>query len=86
MHLVRAIMQVMFFLTPILYMPRQLGEKAAILDYNPFTHYLAIIREPIVYGTIPEKSWIIVGAITVIGWLFAFYLIKTRARNVAFWV
>jgi len=86
LHLIRAIMHVMFFLTPILYMPKQLGEKAAILDYNPFTHYLAIVREPVVNRVFPELSWIVVICITIIGWAAALVLLKTRARNVAFWI
>ena len=86
LHLVRAIMHVMFFLTPILYLPRQLGPKAVIMDYNPFTHYLAIIREPIVNGRISELAWIVVACITVGGWLVALYLLKTKSRNVVFWI
>lgn len=86
LHLVRAIMHVMFFVTPILYIPSQLGPKAAILNYNPFTHYLAIIREPIVNGTISSLAWIVVSVITVIGWCLALYLVKTRAKNLAFWI
>lgn len=86
MHLVRSIMQVMFFVTPILYMPSQIGSKAAILDYNPFTHYLAIVREPIVNGRIPELSWIVVIGITIVGWLAALFLLRTKLRNVVFWI
>ncbi|NNE57205.1 MAG: ABC transporter permease [Hellea sp.] len=86
LHLVRAIMHVMFFLTPILYLPKQLGPKAVIMNYNPFTHYLAIIREPIVNGRISELAWQVVIAITIAGWLLAIYLIKTRYRNIAFWI
>lgn len=86
LHLIRAIMQVMFFLTPILYMPSQIGPKAAILNYNPFTHFLAIIREPIVHGTISQLSWTVVICITVVGWIAALYLVKTKVRNVVFWI
>ena len=86
LHLVRAIMHVMFFVTPILYIPKQLGPKAAVLNYNPFTHYLAIIREPIINGTIPQLSWTVVIAITVFGWLLAIYILKTKTRNIAFWI
>ena len=86
LHLVKAIMHVMFFVTPILYLPSQLGPKAYIMNFNPFTHYLAIIREPIVNGTISSLAWIVVGVITVIGWCLALYLVKMRAKNLAFWI
>lgn len=85
-HMVKAIMHVMFFLTPILYLPRMLGPKAFIMDYNPFTHFLAIVREPIVNGRISELAWQVVIAITIGGWLLALYLLKTRSRNLVFWI
>ncbi len=86
MHLVRSIMHVMFFVTPILYMPSQIGPRAAILNYNPFTHYLAIIREPIVNGRISELSWTVVICITIAGWVAALALLRTKLRNVVFWI
>ncbi len=86
LHLVRAIMHVMFFVTPILYLPQQLGPKAFIMDFNPFTHYLAIIREPLVNGAVSSLAWIVVTCITIIGWALALYLVKTRSKNLAFWI
>lgn len=86
LHMVRAIMHVMFFLTPILYLPKQLGPKAYIMNYNPFTHFLAIVREPIVNGEISELAWQVVICITIGGWLLALYLLKTRSRNLVFWI
>lgn len=86
LHLVQAVMHVMFFLTPILYIPKQLGPKAAVLNYNPFTHYLAIVREPVVNGIIPQLSWTVVICITIVGWIAALYTLKYKTRNIAFWI
>jgi len=86
MHLVRAIMHVMFFVTPIIFMPENLGPKAVIMNYNPFTHYIAIVREPIVHGRISELAWIVVGCFTVAGWLAALWMIRRGARTLAFWI
>lgn len=83
-HLMLATMQVMFFVTPILYMPQQLGDKAYLLDYNPFTHYIAIMREPIINNTLPILSWQIVGIITLLGWCIALYTFKRMGRQVPF--
>ena len=79
-------MHVMFFLTPILYLPKSIGPKAAILNYNPFTHYLAIVREPIVNGRIDQLAWTVVICITIAGWIAALVLLKTKMRNVVFWI
>lgn len=85
-HLVQSIMGVMFFLTPILYFPSQIGPRAGLLDWNPLTHYIAIVREPIVYGTVPIKAWIIVGCITAVGWISAIILLQIFRKRVVFWV
>lgn len=85
-HLVQAIMGVMFFLTPILYFPSQVGARAAMLDWNPLTHYIAVVRDPIVYGSVPMKAWIIVGVMSVLGWLLAIILLQIFRKRVVFWV
>ena len=83
-HLTQSIMQVMFFLTPILYTPEQLGDKAYLLNYNPFTHYLAIIRDPIYYQTFPVLSWQVVGIFTVVGWGLALAAFQKIGPEVPF--
>ncbi len=85
-HLVQAIMGVMFFLTPILYFPSQVGKRAAMLDWNPLTHYIAIVRDPIVYGTMPIKAWIVVGVMSLVGWILAIILLQIFRKRVVFWV
>lgn len=85
-YLIMSIMQIMFFITPILFFDKQLGDKAWILKINPFTHYLAIVRDPIVMYTVPVDSWVVVGIITVVGSLSALILLALYRRKVAFWI
>ena len=83
-HLTQSIMHVMFFLTPILYQPEQLGDKAYLLNFNPFTHYLAVIRDPIYYQTFPTLGWQVVGVITVLGWIIALVAFNRLGPEVPF--
>ena len=85
-HFAQALMRVMFFLTPILYMPAQIGDKAKLLLYNPFTHFLALVREPIIYGVIPIQSSIVVGAFTLISLIIATVIVKFQFKNLSLWV
>lgn len=85
-HLTQSMMRVMFFLTPILYMPEQLGDKAYLLNYNPFTHFLAVVRDPIVLGSVPDLSWTVVIAFTIGGWALALLAFQSWGRRVPFWV
>jgi homopolymeric O-antigen transport system permease protein len=57
-HFFRAIMQSMMFLTPIFWMPEQMGGLMKVLWWNPLLHYLEIIRAPILHGTLPLESWL----------------------------
>lgn len=85
-HLTQALMQVLFFVTPILYTPDALGDYAKFLNYNPFTHFLAIVRDPVVYGSVPTLSWVVVGVITLVGWLLALAVFSRQGRRVAFYI
>ena len=43
-HLIPTVMRVLFFLTPIFWMPAQLGGLWPYLWWNPFTHFILILR------------------------------------------
>jgi len=51
-HLMEIILQMLFYLTPIMYPQEMLRERGAgwIIDYNPIAALLALIREPILEG------------------------------------
>jgi len=69
-QIVQTLIRMMFFLTPVLWVPEQLGEIGKnVALYNPLAHFIAIVRDPIMYGTVPVLSWIIVLTITFIGLL-----------------
>jgi len=85
-HLTQSMMQVMFFLTPILYLPKMLGPRAILLNYNPFTHFLALIRGPLVDYTVPVLAWQVVGVITIVGWCIALIVFQKMGRKVPFMV
>ena len=85
-HLTATIMQVMFFLTPILFVPEQLGSYAYLLNFNPFTHYIAIIRDPIVTGTFPLLSWAVVIGVGLIGWVTSLIALTKLREKVAFYL
>lgn len=85
-HLVSTIMRFMFFLTPIFWLPEQLPERAMdILYWNPFAHFLWILRTPILDQDPATDSWIYVGVLTIIGWGLAITALAVARRRLAFW-
>jgi ABC-2 type transport system permease protein/lipopolysaccharide transport system permease protein len=84
--IVASIVQIMFFLSPILWKPDQIPAKAVFLECNPFFHFLNIVRRPLL-GELPDlRSWIIVSAVSLVLLLLAtLFFVRFRAR-VAYWV
>ncbi len=86
-HLVQAVTRVLFFTTPILWVREEReGLVGTIADLNPFTHFLEIFAAPLL-GRYPHLgSWIIVGAITVCGYLLAIVVAGYSRKRLAYWL
>lgn len=85
-HAIQTGLRLVFFATPILWMPADSGKLAMIARLNPISHYIAIVREPLIYDRIPVGSWIVVLAINVAGLALALFVYATTRRRVAHWV
>lgn len=85
-HLIQAILRVMFFLTPIFWLPEQLGGLWTYLQFNPFAHYLIAFRDPLLAGTVPESSMWVIGITTGVLMVSAFTLFVFARRRVIFWL
>jgi len=85
-HLSQTVVRLLFFLTPILWVPADFGRFGDYAVYNPFTHYLAIVRDPLVFGTVPGLSWLIVLAITGCGVLASLIAFHRFRHKIVFWV
>jgi len=84
--IVNSVMQIAFFITPVIWKADQLGETVWILPFNPFYDMLEIVRGPILDTPISQGVWIgaagYSAALCVISWLFFVY---ARGR-ITFWV
>jgi len=84
--LIASLLQIAFFLTPILWHPDSMPGRNRIVHWNPFYHLVELLREPFLGGTPALESWLVVSAITVLGWLLTFlFFYKFRGR-IALWV
>jgi lipopolysaccharide transport system permease protein len=89
-HLLEISLQVLFYLTPIIYRPDTLagrGRLLRVLELNPLTWVLEIIRRPIVEGQLPlaRHFLLTVCFVSVIGFL-SFYALKKLEKTLVFWV
>ena len=84
--IVASVMQIAFFMSPVIWMPEQLGRGQALLPFNPFFDLLEIVRAPML-GTLPaEGIWLGAMLYSIVLWVLAWSLF-TRARGrIAFWI
>lgn len=85
-HLIRTGMGIMFFVTPILWIPSTMGPKFELFAlYNPFAHMIGIVRDPLVYGTSNPISWAVCIGFAVIGWCVSLILFARYRNRIMFW-
>ena len=84
--IVTSLVQIGFFLSPIIWKPEQVPARAVFVDSNPFFHLLNIVRQPLL-GEIPSlRSWAFSLILVLAGLLLA-ALFFTRFRSrIAYWV
>jgi homopolymeric O-antigen transport system permease protein len=86
-ELLRSAMRLMFFLTPILWIPHQHGAVVdALLYLNPFYYFLEAIRTPLLYGQVPYFEIGMLIAALPIGWVAASLLYARTRHWVALWL
>jgi lipopolysaccharide transport system permease protein len=86
-QIVAALLQVAFYVTPILFSGKMLsGKHHWIVEFNPLAYLIDIVREPLL-GTAPSiHTWVISAAMAVFGWGFALLLTGRFHKRVPFWV
>jgi lipopolysaccharide transport system permease protein len=67
-HLAEVGLQMMFYATPIIYPDSVLQGKSIgwVLNYNPVTSFLQLIREPILHGHAPSVNALATASLTVL--------------------
>jgi ABC-2 type transport system permease protein len=92
--IVGSVVQLVFFLTPIVWIYEQfldstnpqIAERARLAELNPFLHFIEIIRRPMLGESNVWHSWVVVLAITVVGWAVTLWALRRYRARVAYWV
>ncbi|MEM7358812.1 MAG: ABC transporter permease [Pseudomonadota bacterium] len=80
------IFRLVFFVTPIIWMPNANEQLNQIAQLNPFFHLIELFREPLLQGNISLVHWQITAAMAVSGWILAFALFARYRSRIAFWL
>jgi ABC-2 type transport system permease protein len=88
----QSLVQLFFFLTPIVWIYQDLldnpavADRARLVEFNPLLHFIEIVRQPLLGEEQHLRHWIVVLVITVVGWALTFAALRRYRSRVAYWV
>ncbi len=84
--IINSCLQILFFVTPISWMPKLLGENSIVVKLNPFVYFLDLVRQPLLGNFASLSCWTVNLSFAVIGvWMSITIFGAVRAR-IPFWV
>jgi lipopolysaccharide transport system permease protein len=86
-QIVAAVLQVAFYITPILFSSTMLHGRAHwIVDLNPLAYLIELARQPLL-GEVPSaRAWLIGTGMAVIGWIAALWVTGRLHRRIPYWI
>ncbi len=85
-ELMNNIFRLVFFVTPIIWMPQLNSDLNLIANLNPFFHLLEVFREPLLNGSVTGLSWLIACLMPLLGGFIAFLVFAKYRSRIAFWL
>ncbi|MES2203857.1 MAG: ABC transporter permease [Pseudomonadota bacterium] len=88
-QLINSLMQIIFYATPIMWMPDKLSQGslgAYLVNFNPLYHLISLVRTPLLGGLPTATNWEVSLILALFGWT-ASLLVYARCRNrIAYWL
>ena len=84
--LINALMQLLFFVTPIFWPIEFAGDWAGIVALNPFYASIDLIRGPLLGVDIHSMSWSVALGSAILGWVMTFILFAKHRNKIPLWV
>jgi ABC-type polysaccharide/polyol phosphate export permease len=86
-HAVQSVLQLAFYLTPVIWKPEFLPAEARWLNFvNPFAVYVGLIRDPVMGEPPAALVWLIATGIAFGGLALALPFIGRYRRRVLYWI
>lgn len=85
-QIIAALMQVAFYITPILYRPDSLTRFKFIVEFNPLAYLIDLVRAPLL-GRMPSIiDWSVAIGMALVGWFVALLLTNRYLKRIPYWV
>jgi lipopolysaccharide transport system permease protein len=85
-QLVASMVQVLFYITPLMWRQQMLTKHTWLITFNPFASFVDIVRSPLL-GQFPAlSSWITTGVLAIIGWILVMIVTRRTFSRIAYWI
>ena len=84
--IVTTFVQIMLFVTPIMWPLSTLGEATYIAEINPLHHLIDIVRAPLLGKSAEVSSWLVAVALVFAGSAASMWLLRRASRRLVFWI
>lgn len=82
-------LQILFYLTPIMWMPDRLSHQRAglyLVDSNPLYHLISIVRAPLLGHPPTTLNWTVSLLSALCGWAIVLMIFARYQRRIAYWL
>lgn len=85
-QIIKSLVQVIFFVTPVMWAPHVLGNRVYVVDINPFFAFIELVRAPLL-GTVPTlKNIGMVALVSLIGIVISSILFTRYRARIVYWL
>lgn len=86
-QIITSFVQIVFFLTPIMWMPSLLPERLQwVTQFNPFNQFLNLIRNPLLNKGLDHYNLLMVCVTTLLGMALYALIVKKYRYRIVFWL
>ncbi|MEW6368765.1 MAG: ABC transporter permease [Acidobacteriota bacterium] len=85
-QIVNSLVQVMLFISPVIWRAEMTGNRRWLVEINPVTHLLEIVRAPL-FGNAPTlRNWAVAAGLALAGSVVTFVVFARFRARVAYWL
>jgi lipopolysaccharide transport system permease protein len=85
-QIIANLLQIAFYVTPIVWAPSFLPGGGWLLDINPFYHLIELVRAPLLGSWPPAQSWVVSGGLALSGSGLTLVFFDRYRRRIAYWL
>lgn len=85
-QVVRAAVQLVFFVSPVIWLPGSSRTAAAVVGWNPVYYMLDVTRSPLLGHAPQPNSFVVLTLFALAGWLTTFLVYSTSRRGIVIYV